>query len=94
MEAQQKCEDFGGYLAEPGTHRYTLLHSLSITDSEHTAIPSKQIFPEKELGGLSPNFHIHVSVSGDLYIPMIGLPILLKENTWIDPVPLTEFSAN
>jgi hypothetical protein len=28
----------------------------------------KQIFPEKELCGLSPNFHIHVSVS-DLYIP-------------------------
>ncbi len=41
---------------------------------------SKQIFPEKELRGLfSPNFHIHVSVS-DLYIPMIGLLILLQEN--------------
>jgi hypothetical protein len=35
---------------------------------------SKQIFPEKEYRGLSPNFHIHVSVS-DLYIPTIGLPI-------------------
>jgi hypothetical protein len=39
---------------------------------------SKQIFPEKEYRGLSPNFHIHASVS-DLYIPMIGLPILLEE---------------
>jgi hypothetical protein len=29
---------------------------------------SKQIFPEKEYRGLSPNFHIHASVS-DLYIP-------------------------
>jgi hypothetical protein len=29
------------------------------------------MFPEKELCGLSPNFHIHVSVS-DLYIPTIG----------------------
>jgi hypothetical protein len=29
--------------------------------------------------GLSPNVHIHVSVS-DLYIPMIGLPVLLQEN--------------
>ncbi len=28
----------------------------------------KQIFPEKEYRGLSPNFHIHVSVS-KLYIP-------------------------
>ncbi len=39
---------------------------------------SKQIFPKKEYRGLSPNFHIHVPVS-DLYIPMIGLPILLEE---------------
>jgi hypothetical protein len=38
----------------------------------------KQIFPEKEFRGLSPNFHIHVSVS-DLYIPTIGLYILLEE---------------
>ncbi len=38
----------------------------------------KQIFLEKEYRGLSPNFHIHASVS-DLYIPTIGLPILLEE---------------
>jgi hypothetical protein len=38
----------------------------------------KQIFPGKELCGLSPNFHIHMSVS-DLHIPAIGLPILLQE---------------
>jgi hypothetical protein len=38
----------------------------------------KTIFPEKEYRDLSPNFHIHASVS-DLYIPMIGLPILLEE---------------
>jgi hypothetical protein len=31
------------------------------------------VFPEKELLGLSPNFHIHVSVS-DLSIPTIGPP--------------------
>ncbi len=31
---------------------------------------------KKKLRGLSPNFHIHVSVS-DFYIPTIGLPILL-----------------
>jgi hypothetical protein len=30
------------------------------------------------------NFPVHVSVS-DLYIPMIGLPILLQENLWTDP---------
>jgi hypothetical protein len=39
---------------------------------------SKKIFPEKEYRGLSPNFHIHASVS-DLYIPTVGLPILLEE---------------
>jgi hypothetical protein len=38
----------------------------------------KQIFPEKELRGHSPNFHIHVSVS-DLYIPTIDLAIFLQE---------------
>ncbi len=44
---------------------------------------SKQVFPKKELRGHSPNSYIHVSVS-DLYIPTIGLPILLQENKWTD----------
>jgi hypothetical protein len=34
---------------------------------------------ETHINGLSPNFHIYMSVS-ELYIPMIGLPILLQEN--------------
>ncbi len=38
----------------------------------------KQIFPEKEYWGLSPNFRIHVSVS-ELYILTMGLPFLLEE---------------
>jgi hypothetical protein len=56
----------------------------------------KQIFPEKELLGHSPNSHIHVSVS-DLYFPTIDLPILLRkiyeDGSWEsvlrirDPVP-------
>ncbi len=37
----------------------------------------KQIFPEKEYKGLSPNFHIHVSVC-ELYITTMGLPFLLE----------------
>ncbi len=41
------------------------------------------IFPEKELLGLSPNFHIHVSVR-DLYIPTIGPPIFLQQNRQTD----------
>jgi hypothetical protein len=35
------------------------------------------LFPEKELRGLSPNFHIHVSES-DLYISRIGPRIFLQ----------------
>jgi hypothetical protein len=35
------------------------------------------VFLEKELRGLSPNFHIHVSVS-DLYIPKIGPHIFVE----------------
>ncbi len=54
--------------------RYYALHTLQ---RQNTAI-SKQIFPEKEYWGLSPNFRIHVTVN-DLYIPTIGLPILLEE---------------
>ncbi len=46
----------------------------------HNAENSKQKFLEKELRGC-PNSYILVSVS-DLYIPLIGLPILLQENRW------------
>ncbi len=38
----------------------------------------KQIFPEKEYRGHSPNFHIHAPLT-DLYISTISLPILLEE---------------
>ncbi len=48
--------------------------ALQWTNTEN----SKQIFPQKELRGHSPNFHIHLSVS-DLYIPTIDLPTLLQE---------------
>jgi hypothetical protein len=44
----------------------------------------KQIFPEKELHGLSPNFHIQVFVSDFVYIPTISLPFLLQENTYVE----------
>jgi hypothetical protein len=37
-----------------------------------------------KLRGLVPNSYIHVSVS-DLYIPTIGLHILLQQNRWADP---------
>ncbi len=52
-----------------------IICTLQRTNAEN----SKQIFPEKELRGHSPNFHIHVSVS-DFYNPTMDLPILLQEN--------------
>jgi hypothetical protein len=45
---------------------------------------TKQIFPEKELRGHSPNFHINVSLS-DLYIASLGLPFSAAGNMWTDP---------
>jgi hypothetical protein len=50
------------------------MDSKRYTLQRHNTEKSKQIFPEKELRGHSPKFHIHVSMS-DLYIPMIDLPI-------------------
>jgi hypothetical protein len=41
------------------------------------------VFPEKELRGLSPNFHIHVSVS-DIYIRTFGPPIFPQQNRQTD----------
>ncbi len=42
------------------------------------------VFPEKELRGLIPNFHIHVSV-GDLCSPRIGPHIFLQQNRQTNP---------
>jgi hypothetical protein len=54
---------------------------------EHTAkkIPFMYShFPEKELRGLSPNFHLPLSVS-DLCTPRIGPYIFLQQNRQTDP---------
>jgi hypothetical protein len=58
---------------------YTMLSQKSRRHQEHTA--KTQIFPEMKLQGLVPNSYIHVSVT-DLYIPTIGLLILLQQNRW------------
>jgi hypothetical protein len=59
------------------------------TLQRHNTENSKQIFPEKELHGHSPNFNIHGSMS-DLYITTIGLPFLLQENMRTDYKSLTD----
>ncbi len=53
-------------------------HPYLATLQRQNAENWKQIFPGKEYRGLSPNFHIHVSVS-EVYIPTMGLPVLLEE---------------
>jgi hypothetical protein len=60
------------YIVSPGS-----LHIIPTTLQRQNAENLKQIIPEKEYRGLSPNFNIHVSVS-ELYIPTIGLPVLRK----------------
>ena len=45
----------------------------------HQLFSPINVFPEKELRGLSPNIQIHVSVS-EFYIPRIGLLIFLQQN--------------
>jgi hypothetical protein len=53
-----------------GKQKYTLQR----TSTENW----KKIFPEKELRGHSPNFHIHVSVN-NLYIPAIAYAAFLLQ---------------
>ncbi len=57
-------------------------HFMS-TQQRYNVDNSKQIFLGKKLRGYSVNSYIRVSVS-DLYIPLIGLPILLQENRWAE----------
>ncbi len=54
---------------------------------DHTAKNqiSKQIFPEKELRGHSPNFHIHVSVSDFIYSHDHRSAYSAAGNMWADP---------
>jgi hypothetical protein len=56
------------------TYSGTCASTLQRTNIENL----KQTFPEKELLGHNPNFHIRVSVS-DIYIPTVDLAILLQE---------------
>jgi hypothetical protein len=71
---------FSAQIMGPGTG--TSSHgSLTCTA---TKIPFMYVFLFWEWRGLSPNFHIHVSVR-DLYFPRIGSHILLQQNRQTDP---------
>jgi hypothetical protein len=64
-------------LCESGVHVES--SSRVLTLQKHNTENSKHVVTGKELRGFSPNSYIHDSVS-DLYIPLVGLPILLQEN--------------
>jgi hypothetical protein len=76
----EKCKFVVGKESKSRTKQMRLFCTLQ----RHNTKKLKQMFPEKELRGHSPDFHVHVSVS-DLYNLIIGLPILLQENMWTDP---------
>ncbi len=63
------------------TSTFMLTHLIH-TPQRQNAENVKQIFPEKDYRGLSPNFHIHVSVS-QLYISTMGL--LFCGRKYVDP---------
>jgi hypothetical protein len=56
---------------------HRVLHYLTMEQLHWNENPI-YVFLFVELRGLSPNFHIHVSVS-DLYIPRIGPHIFLQQ---------------
>jgi hypothetical protein len=64
--------------AQAETERKTM-QSLLAAWITHCNENTNYVFLFWELRGLSPNFHIHVSVS-DSYIPRIGPHILLPQN--------------
>jgi hypothetical protein len=63
--------------------KYCMYFYTHTAKTQYRKFETNKIFPAKELRGQNPNSYIHVSVS-DLYIPTIGLPILLQENRWND----------
>ena len=64
---------------------------IQILIEPHCNENTSYVYPEKELHGLSPNFHILVSVS-DLYIPRIG-PYIFKAAQFHFWEYLLEFSV-
>ncbi len=67
------------------TGEMTILVRWKLALQRYNTKNSKQTILEKEFRNLIPYFHIHVSMR-DLHIPTIGLPNLLQENMWSEPI--------
>jgi hypothetical protein len=68
-----------GYFKQTSKKSSQAIHCKDIVWKMETNIPRNETFR-----GLVPNSYIHISVS-DLYIPKVGLPILLQPNRLTDP---------
>ncbi len=70
----------------PWLHKRLLIRALPSIPSPFLSVQKEisiYVVPENELVGLSPHFHIHVSVS-DSNIPTMGPPIFLQQNMQTD----------
>jgi hypothetical protein len=76
----------GYYTFMTHVHCYTLftLHKVAALQRQN-AENFKQIFPEKEYRGFSPNFHIHVSVNELHIYSLVGSAFSAGGNMWTDP---------
>ncbi len=78
----QECVKNGFYFLINFTYlsQYCVMRYAHNRHCQDTMLKIRNKYSQtRNLRGLSPNFHIHVSLS-DLHISMIGLPILLQEN--------------
>jgi hypothetical protein len=85
-----RAEDSGTYVCTATSGQFVATQSAQLTvtgKAVFTCMDCKEnpiyVFLFWELRGLSPNFHIHVSVN-DLYIPRIGPHISLQQNRQTD----------
>ncbi len=63
---------------------YYFICTYTVSAAQHCKEYPNYVFLSWELRGLSPNFHIHMSVS-DLYIPRSSPHISLQQNRETDP---------
>ncbi len=74
----RSCAFYGVCKCKLHSKKYFKNSKITYALQRHNTENSKQMFPKMKLGCLVPNSYIHVS-SNVLYIPTIGLPVLLQK---------------
>jgi len=77
------CFGLDGFLVSQSASVDTSAQDSCLLGLLHCKAILIDVFPQKELQGLSSSFHIHVSKS-DLYIPTSVSAIFLQQNMRID----------